>query len=160
MGLLAETPWWVYFLFIFLVLTGLIATRPRTISFKRLTILPGIFTIWNLFWLEDRIQGHPFLFIYWAVGLFFGSFLGWLTVRSWIIHANREQKRISLPGSWSTLILILIVFAIRYFFVYNYKMHPEEASLLFTPDALISGVITGTFIGRSFKLYRKYIKAS
>ncbi len=158
MDLIIEAPWWSYLLFFFLIGAGLIATQPRTLSLRRLYLLPTIFTLWNIAWLVERTQEHFGLFFYWIIGVFAGGFFGWLTVRKWTVTANREKKWIHLPGSWSTLCLILLVYCVRFYFVVNYRIHPELAPRLFVPDAFISGIITGMFVGRSIELYRKYLK--
>lgn len=154
--ILAETPWWVYILFVGLVIIGLKATRPRTISFTRLLLLPSIFTILSIIWLTERLAGNYFFLLFWILGLGAGSLLGWQSVRPWRIKPDRHRKTISLPGTRSTLILILFVFAFRYFFIYNYEVHPEIASHFFLADSILSGVVTGIFIGRSLELYQKY----
>lgn len=150
-----QTPWWVYALFAGLMLIGLRATQPRIMTVKKLWLLPLVFTVWNLVWLEERVHGHYSLIVFWLIGLSFGGFFGWLTIRRWVVKAVRSDS-ISLPGTWSTLILILLVFVIRYFFIFNYETHPEAASHLFLSDALISGSITGIFIGRAVGLILKY----
>jgi len=158
--IIEQTPYWVYLIFIALVMIGLKSTRSRIVSIKKLLLLPIIFTIWNLIWLSERIQGHYFLLVFWILGLGAGGFFGWLMVRRWVIHVYKIAQSALLPGSWSPLILILLVFVVRYFFVFNYTKHPQSASHLFLSDALISGVITGIFIGRSTGLILKYRKGS
>ncbi len=152
-----QTPWWVFALFAGLLLIGLKAVQPRVITVKKLWLLPLVFTIWNLVWLYERVQGHYSLIVFWFLGLAFGGFFGWLLIRRWKIKAV-SRNWIALPGTWSTLILILSVFIVRYFFVFNYETHPEAAHHLFLSDALISGIITGIFIGRAAGLLLKYKK--
>ncbi len=154
--ILNNTPWWVYVLFFILIPIGLRSTKSRTLSFHRLLLLPGVFTLWNIGWLVERTHEEFFLFGYWVIGVVIGSGLGWLSVRYWHVQADRKRKMVTLPGSWSSLILILLVFATRYAFIYQYEVHPDKAADLFTADAAVSGVITGMFIGRSIELYRKY----
>lgn len=158
MEIIAETPWWVYVLFAVLVIVGLRATRPRTISFNKLLLLPAIFTIWNILWLAERLSGRYSLLLYWLIGIAIGAVIGWQTVRTWKTQVNHQTKSITLPGSWTTLILILLVFAVRYFFVYNYQLHPAHSNNFFLADSFISGIFTGIFTGRSFDLYQKYRK--
>lgn len=154
--MLTNTPWWVYIFFIFLVFIGLRGTKPRTVPINQILLLPTIFAIWNILWLAERTQEHLYLIWFWIVGLFVGCFIGWQTVMAWHIYADHKRKVISLPGTWTTLIFILLVFCARYYFVYTYEYHPHAAPHLFTADALISGLFTGIFIGRTFELYRKY----
>ncbi len=153
-----QTPWWVFLLFVGLTLIGLRATQQRVITVKKIWLLPLVFTVWNLAWLNERVQGHYSLIVFWLIGLTVGGFFGWLMVRRWKIKAVPSDS-IAIPGTWSTLILILLVFAVRYFFIFNYETHPEAASHLFLSDALISGTITGIFIGRAIELILKYRKA-
>ncbi len=158
MDILSNAPWWAYLGFMISVAIGIASTRPRTISFHRLVILPALFTLLNIAWLAERLQGRYSLLSFWICTLAIGSYLGWQTVRNWETEADHQKKRLSLPGSWSTLYLILAVFATRYFFTYNYELHPEAYIHLFLADAIVSGLITGIFIGRSVELYRKYQK--
>lgn len=155
MAILSNIPWWVFVLFVFLVINGLKSTQPRTISLKRLLILPTILTLWNIVWLTERVHEQYHLLIFWVGGLALGAFLGWLSVRSYEVRVDRRLQLITLPGTWFTLILILFIFAIRFFFNYNYEVHPNLAFHFYKADALLSGLTTGVFIGRSFGLYRK-----
>jgi len=114
--------------------------------------------LWNIAWLAERLEGQYSLFIYWVIGLAAGTLIGWQTVRNWKIKVDRHRKTISVPGTWSTLIFILLVFVVRYYFVYHYESHPENSSRFFLADSLVSGIFTGIFIGRSLELYQKYRK--
>lgn len=156
MDILSETPWWVYVLFFGLVSIGFAAARPRVVSLRRLLILPLVFTLWNLAWLNERIHGRHSLLVFWILGLAIGSYFGGMSVRKWIVKADRQQEKVHLPGSWSTLVLILLVFAVRYFFVYHYERFPDTSSDLYTYDAAISGLITGIFMGRAYQVFHKY----
>lgn len=157
--ILKATPWWVYCVFLFLVFTGLQSTKKRTASVRNLFFLPFIFTFLNLFWLSERIHGRSSLFIFWFIGLAAGSLVGWLMVRKWVIQVHRYDM-VSLPPTWTVLILVLLFFAIRYYFVFNYEMHPKAASHLFLADSLVSGIMTGIFIGRAYHLFTKYHRSA
>jgi hypothetical protein len=156
MSILYETPWWVFTLFVLLIIIGFKSSRPRTISLKKLLILPGIFTILNVIWLAERLQGRYHLLFIWAIGLVIGSLIGWRLVLNWKTEANHRLHHLHIQGSWSTLFLILLVFAIRYFFVYNYENQVEESYNFHLADSFISGIITGIFIGRALEFYKKY----
>ena len=156
MNILDQTPWWVYALFVSLVIIGLKASHPRTISLKKLLILPGIFTVLNIIWLTERLQGRYALLFFWAIGLVIGSLIGWRIVLHWKTEANHRLHHLRIPGSWSTLFLIILVFVIRYFFLYNYETKFRESYNFHLADSFVSGIITGIFIGRALELYKKY----
>lgn len=157
--LFQQTPWWVYVLFVFLVLMGLRSTTHRTVPIKQLLIYPLVLTTLNFVWLNERLEGHYHDFFYWIIGLLLGAFFGWILFRHWKVHASHHFQTLALPPTWSSLILILLFFAIRYFFIFNYEMHTEAEFHLFVADSLISGAMTGIFIGRSSLLYWKYRKS-
>lgn len=158
MAFLNKFPPLVYYLFVFLVIAGLRATISRTMSIYRLLIFPIIFTLLNLGWLSERIHEQFSLLVLWLLGLFAGSILGWQSVSSWKIKANRKSKTLTVPGSWSILFLILIIFAIRIFFIYKYETIPNQVEEYYIYDSLLSGLFTGIFIGRAYDFYQKYKK--
>lgn len=156
MGIINSTPWWVYLLFFYLILLGLRALKPRTISVVRLILIPAILTLWNIAFLAERLSDNFFFLIFWGVGLGIGALMGWHMVYNWHVKTDKKNRTVTLPPTVSTLLLILIIFATRYFFLFHYELYPEFYSHYFMSDALSSGVITGIFIGRSIELYRKY----
>lgn len=157
--ILQATHWWVYVVFFLLIGVGLRSAKPRSVSVRQLFFLPFIFMFLNLVWLSERIHGHSSLLIFWFIGLTAGSLVGWQMVRKWTVKAPRYDK-ISLPASWTVFILILLFFSIRYYFLFNYQVHPESAAHLFMADALSSGIMTGIFIGRAYHLFSKYQRIS
>ncbi|MBX7067611.1 MAG: hypothetical protein K1X28_10315 [Parachlamydiales bacterium] len=158
MDSLTNIPAWIFFLFVILVIIGMRAATPRTMSIYRLLVLPLIFMIWNLAWLFERVHEQFSLFPLWFLGIVGGSVLGWQSVVSWKIKADRKNKTVTLPGTWSVLVLILLVFAVRSFFVYSYETHPKQVEEYYIYDSLLSGIFTGIFIGRAYDLYTKYKK--
>ena len=156
MGILSQTPLWVYVLLIFLLILGISSLRSKTVSFHRLVLLPVIFALWNLSWLFSHLEGKYYFFLLWGIGIVFGAVIGWQSVRSWKIHADHRKKQITIPGSYSTLVLILLIFGVRYYFNYNEAVNPNITEDTLLLNAGISGLFTGVFIGRALELYRKY----
>lgn len=155
--LIGGTPWWVFVIFLYLMMIGIKAAHPRTLPVQQLFILPALFFAASVIWLYHRLHGHIAFFGFWVVGIGLGALLGHWLVRKWTVHADRAKQILSIPGSYTILFLVFAIFIVRYFFGYQYSVHPERASHLFLPDALISGIILGIFIGRSYSLYRKYL---
>lgn len=154
-----DAPTWIYLLFVCLLILGIKSIDAKTVSLPRLFLLPAIFVMWNFIWLFSRPEGKYSFFALWFVGLIFGSVIGWQTVRSWNIQANRQKKTITLPGSSSTLILILIIFSVRFYFGHTEATTPNLSNTFLDIDACISGLLTGVFVGRVLELYHKYTRA-
>ncbi len=154
--ILEETPWWVYLVLVYLLIVGFRASQRRRILFKKVLALPIVLIAWSLYNLHERWQGEWIDVGYWILFLVIGSFLGWWSVYRWKIHVDRDHGTLSLPGTWSTLILALSIFIIRYGFGFYYAIHPVISRPVFIADLLISGVITGLFIGRALNFWYRY----
>lgn len=151
-GILEETPWWVYLILIYIVYMGVKAGSPRTIAIRKLVLLPLALTVWGLMGMAWTLT----LLLLWAGSLIIGFGLGWFSVRKWKIRYDRGRGTLHLPGSYSTLILALLFFCIKYFFGYYNATHPEPAQEVLISQAAVSGVISGMFIGRLALFWKKY----
>src|SRR3990167_5328578 len=115
----AQTPWWVYVLFIFLVQRGLVASKPQVISIIKLTILPIVFIALSVHTLMTAFHVNATVIVAWLVSVILGSVIGWFLIRNHEFKVDRKNLLIRLPGSWITLILILIIFVSKYYFEYQ-----------------------------------------
>ncbi len=154
LDILKETPWWVYLLFFYLVLIGIRSAKPQTVPILRLLLFPIVLTIWSLIGLYSKWDWLAFFS--WTISLVPGCIFGWLSVRSWKIRFDRRRKTLSLPGSWSTLILVLIIFVVKYFFGYYSATHPAIPKTLMLAQMISSGIITGMFFGRIASFWMRY----
>lgn len=157
-GILEETPLWVYFVFAYLVTMGVKALKPRSVSMQKLFVFPAILTIWGLLGMQWAL--YPLLA--WCISLLIGFGLGWLLVRTWKIKYDRSRSAIHLPGSRTTLILALFFFAIKYFFGFYNATHIDIPEEWMAAQSATSGIITGLFIGRLaffWKIYSYHLKA-
>jgi hypothetical protein len=152
--ILEETPWWIYALFAYLLVTGYLSSKPRRISFSRILVLPAILVGWSL----HHLLRHPDLpaMGLWALFIAVGIPLGWHLVRSWRVQGDQGHCTIHLPGSWTPLSLSLIFFAIKYFSGYFHATHTSIPWALQATDASLSGFISGILIGRVLNIWNKY----
>jgi hypothetical protein len=145
-----HTPWWVYLLLVYLIIVGLKASKSRIIPFWKIFVLPTIFlsiSIQNL----TTIENIEYLSISsWIVAMLVGSLFGWWQVKRLDIKIDKKSSLIQIPGSWDTLLVILIIFVAKYYFGYEKATNPVlVAQLNFKVSMLIlSGVCTGLFLGR------------
>ncbi len=158
--ILKNTPWWVYVLFIYLVIMGLKATRTRTVALWKLFILPVLFSWMSIHSLISSFPIDAFSVSTWGGAILIGTFFGWLQMHRSKIDINKQKHQITLPGTWWTLILILLIFATKYYFGYQLGVDPTlkyQSHFEFSMLA-VSGIITGLFIGRALALLIRYCK--
>lgn len=160
---LLKTPWLVYVFFAYCLFIGLKALRPRTVSIWRLPILPTAFSCLSLYWLYSDYGFHWDYLIAWLFFFVFGIWFGELTLKRLHMHlqADKRKKRVRLPGSWITLIMILAIFTTRYTFN---ALHETHAALFTKTSAIFiemaaNGLIIGLFTGRFSRIYSLYKKA-
>jgi predicted small secreted protein len=158
--ILKNTPWWVYVLLVYLIIMGLKATRARTIPMWKLFILPLIFTTMSVHTLMASFTINAFSLVTWIGAISIGVFFGWLQMQRIKLEINREKHEVTLGGSWITLVLVLLIFATKYYFGYQMGMDPTlEYQTHFEFIVLaVSGIITGFFIGRVWYLLVRYFR--
>ena len=149
-NILKHTPTYVYVIFIYLMYTGLQARKEQVISIFKPVALAAVFSYMAIDMLIRSFQMNATVLGIWLFSLSLGIFLGWLQFSRKNIQVDKEKKLIKLPGTWSSLFLILIIFSSKYFFGFMYFRSPHLfQNLGFQVFALlISGSTSGLFIGR------------
>src|SRR5579872_3435136 len=113
--IVSGAPWWVYVLFVYLMYIGFKSTKARTVSAKRMILFPLIFVVWSLFRLYLNVDlGHPSLIAYWCIFLIAGAYCGMKEVHSWKLHIDPHKGLITIPGNYSTLVLVLLIFVLKF----------------------------------------------
>lgn len=145
-----NTPWWVYLLLAYLIFIGIKASNTRIVSIKKLLIAPVIFTVLSLETLLTAFKITPLSVGTWIAAIIIGIGLGWLQIIRHKLIVDKPHLLIKVPGSWLTLILVLIIFVSKYYFGYQIAVDPQlETQTGFEISMLgVSGVCTGLFIGR------------
>ncbi len=156
--LLEMTPWWIYLLFTYFLMLGVRASKPTVVSFKKLTVIPIFFLGWAIYSLFADLENRYFFLIPWIFALLAGSFIGYLQVRNWPLLVDAERQTISLPGSWSTLLLSISIFALKYIFGLVYATDPMayKNSAIFGTDLIFSNLFVGMFWGRFWHFSRSF----
>ena len=152
--IVADTPWWVYVLFAFLVRVGLQATKARVISARKLLTIPLIFislSFFNMYSNTELTIDHVAI---WMSALCAGGLLGWLQYKALKIQAVKNTTSLYMPGTWSLLVIILTMFTIRYYIGYQNAVSPQLFAEPKTWIIFLYGIFTGLFAGRSFYALR------
>lgn len=159
MQILTGAPWWVWVLLIVLGRIGIKALRPRTVSIQRVVLFPMFFIAWSIYGLyENVVQESSTLIVGWVIAIAVGALLGFKEVHSWHFHVDRKKGLITIPGNWSTLVLILLIFVLKFFWGYFYATLHHVSYSIYLADTCSSAVVTGFFVGRAIFYYRRYRK--
>lgn len=153
-----HTPWWVYVLLGYLIAVGVKASKVRIIPFWKVFVLPTIFLFMSIQTLATMETIDYLNTSSWIAAMLVGSLLGWWQVKCLDIKIDKKHSLIQIPGSWDTLLLILIIFIAKYYFGYEQATNPVLAvQLNFKVSMLVlSGVCTGLFLGRLFCYMNHY----
>lgn len=152
-------PWWVYVLFFYLLSIGLRATKTNVISLKRLFVLPILLVAMSIHTLLTAVQFNFFNVAIWVITLIIGIYAGWQQVHARKMRVDKKQLLFEVPGTWSTLILIMLIFVVKFFFGYELAVNPNLVqNVLFVFSMLAtSGLFTGFFVGR-LVAYLRHLK--
>jgi hypothetical protein len=160
--ILKGTPWWVYVLFVYLIFIGFKARYSKDpVSMIKLVILPLLFNIWSIYSLITKYEITLSTTLIWFFVTLFGFGIGWwMTLGVKIKVVNKKKGLIKLPNTWSTLILVLIIFVSKYTLGVLLGMNPaiKDNIVFYSLDLIISGAIAGVFLGRFLCLFSKYRK--
>ena len=149
---LIHTPVWVYVVFFYLLFIGIKSLKDRELPFFKIFIVPAIFFYISLSSLIKNFHLEALTVLLWIFAIFIGMTLGFLQYKNQGVKYDREKKVFLLPGSYSTLVLFLVIFASKYYFGYELARDPgllEQQSFEFSMLGF-SGVCTGAFLGRLY----------
>ena len=157
---LTGAPWWVYVLFIYLMSIGIKSLKPRTIPFQRVVLFPLIFVTWSAYDLYTKVKlGHPTLIPWWLICLTFGAILGYIEVYKWHFEVDKKKQTITIPPNYSTIVLILLIFSINFFFGYYYATQTIVSYGMYFANIVIGSLVTGIFLGRGIVFFLNYTKS-
>lgn len=155
--IVSGAPWWVYALFVYFVLIGVKSMKPRTIPIKLIVLLPLVFVGWSFYSLYGKLQlGLWSLLPVWIVFLALGAYLGKREVQSWKIISDRQKGMVTIPGNYSTLVLILLIFVLKFTWGYFYATRAEIPYGIYFADTLTTALVSGFFVGRAAVYYYRY----
>ena len=113
---LINTPVYVYFIFSYLLFIGIKSTKKRIISFFRVIILVILFiylSINNI--LKFPVNSLDFILL--GLSLLVFSSISWKLTSLQKIKVDKEKLLFSLPGTWTNLIVLLLIFTTKYYIV-------------------------------------------
>lgn len=151
---LAQTPWWVYVLFVYLVIRGVKGFKPGETTLSKVAIIPVVFTVWGLAELVRLYGLASDAIAIWIAGMVIGAIIGFFILRNATITVDPGTGVIHRPADYTLLPLVILIFAVKYTFGAIGAISPD---LMMEPafrvsDLGLSGLFTGTFVGK-FAVY-------
>ncbi len=147
-----NTPKWVFFVFLALLVVGFIQAKQRELTDKAVLILPVAMIFFSLFGVYSVFAIKIAAILMWAIGLIVATLIGiYLGFPKSVIYLPQTKKFV-VPGSWAPLFFMMAIFFTRYFVGYSIA-----GELIFIDSfiflALVSfayGAFSGVFVSRSF----------
>ena len=154
--IIATTPWWAYLLLMYIVNIGFAARRPRYLHYNQLIIAPSVLTTLFLLTFYHLLPWQLVYLAVWGAMIPLGAVLGWLQYKHLKIKAIRHTAKLYIPGTWSVLIIMVLLFSLKYYLGLKISF---DATTLQQPKYIWSlvtayGLFTGLFLGRAFYAQR------
>ena len=149
--IITGTPWWVWPLLAFLLWRGINALKPSIIRVHDLFVMPLILATISMRGLI-KTYGLPASPLgAWSALFFVGILFVLLTTPRTAILVDRQRGLVQRPGSALTLVIILMVFGVKYYFGYLDAVSPgvtQEMTFVLLRFAL-SGMMMGMLLSSS-----------
>ncbi|WP_422645847.1 DUF6622 family protein [Xenorhabdus doucetiae] len=161
LAIIKGTPIWVWILFIFLIQRGIKALYDREMRLDRLFFMPILFFIWAIYSVLNETTFSDSAFLALIAGIIVGGTIGWGLWRNQPrLRKNNENGLIIRSGTPLTLILIVIVFIVKFVLSAMMSIHSE---LLYSFNfnvifGFICGLTDGVFWGGTLNLFIPYYR--
>lgn len=158
---LKNTPLWVYVLFLYLLFVSFQAHLPSKQHILKLALLPTVLVV---LWAQTLIAavGISMMTIsVSALGVIIGATIGWTIVWQKRIVIDHDKPILEVPGNWHTLVCILLIFIVKYYYGFEYERDPTLITLTRLEFAafFVMGICTGIFVGKFANfLYRLLVE--
>ena len=134
------------------------ASQPRVTQLWKVAIIPLVVVVLSLSGLVRRYPATAETIGVWLAALICGALAGHLIMRRLVVRADHARKLLWRPGDWISMVLIPLIFAVRYLFAYLAAVAPERHAQpgFYLSEIGASGLILGVFVGRLVTTLVKY----
>ena len=149
LAVLTHTPWWVFIVFIVLLVLGYQQSRDRTVSRRRLLLLPVAMLGLSFYGVASSFGLGLLSCFAWALGV--GAVTSFFSQRLKSSVQPGPAGSFLVQGSWWPLALMMAIFFIKY--VTGYAL-TRNLAIAFQPwfigaVSLSLGILSGAFIART-----------
>ncbi|CAN5632340.1 hypothetical protein BH09PSE5_BH09PSE5_46430 [soil metagenome] len=153
--ILSHIPVWVPVLFLALLAYGLSQTRRRSMTMRRTVIVPLVLLTLSVSGAITTFASPAIALTAWAAGVLASVAFGKGLVDTSRTSYSAEANRFDVPGSWTPLVLMMSLFALKFGVGMVMGLHPalrHDATLTAVASALY-GAFSGGFLARSMALW-------
>ena len=154
--ILKRTPPWVFVLFFVLLALGYSQSKERAVKRGSVSVLPIAMIALSFYSVFSAFGIAPIGFIFWLIGGGAAVLLGLVLTAPRGVRYSTETQLYLVPGSWLPLVLIMIIFFIRYYVGYAFA---RQLSIAGEPAFIGSisfcyGLFSGLFFARAMVIWR------
>ena len=155
---LRHIPWWIYIVLVYWIFVGLKAIKTNIVAFKPSLINPVVFLIVSIYMLYASFAINGLSVGSLLVAILIGTTVGYFQVKTTHVIVDKDNHLLKIPGTFSTLTLILIIVFVQLYLGYELANDPKlltNTSFEITVLA-VQGGATGLFIGRTIGYLKKF----
>ena len=158
----ANTPWWAYLYFLYMIVLSFRTTKPQQIPIKLLIIYPIVFALLSFACMIWLIHVTPKNISYWAAAIVAGIIIGWAQYRIKNVKAIQDSKALYVPRTYLFVAFICAAIFAKFYYGYSPNLMSMHISITtfskIWSDKLmvLSGLLIGLLCGR-FLYARKVI---
>jgi hypothetical protein len=153
-GILHNTPYWVWGVFVLLLVLGLSQTRGRNVSRALVFVLPLIMIPLSFYTIASSFGIHALPVIAWALGIAAAFALNVFVFQapSGVRYVS-DLGKFEVPGSWVPLFLMMTIFLSRFVLGVTRAVNPALIGndVFVGAVSAILGLCSGTFAARAMK---------
>lgn len=156
----SHTPLYVWAILGFLVYRGVLASRAREITLRKLCILPLVMLALSLSGVYGSFGFDGMAPFAWVAGAVAGAALAWTLADTRKIVVIGERASVRRPGSWLPLTLMMSIFCMKYAVAVTLAVAPAYAHAAGFALCVCAfyGCFSGIFLGgllRTVAVYRQ-----
>lgn len=154
--IIKRTPIWVFVLFFTLLILGYLQTKDREVKLRTVFILPISMIVLSVFGVSSAFGAIPVALVAWLLGSVVSLSVALkLAFPKGVSYSNTEKK-LSIPGSWIPLFLMMAIFFTKYFVgVVVAQQLPIISEIEFIVlVSILYGCFSGMFLSRSIVMWQ------
>lgn len=144
--LLSGTPTWVWVVLGCLIVVGVRAIWDTQVFLPVMFIVPVVLIGMRY---KTLMYANNTIILGYVGALLAGIALGFWVYKNATIKVFKKTGCIEIPGNYTTLCLLLSIFAVRFAFGYYRATHTIIGMEIFFAEMIVNGLLVGYFLGRA-----------